>query len=80
MLKQKLHGRIAHDDHADAGGQADEQARFDAVARASDQLVLRYEYESGLRALGIVPMQGDDRDRLMERERGQVGFARPPRW
>ncbi|HET7225375.1 MAG TPA: hypothetical protein VFK69_06625 [Candidatus Eisenbacteria bacterium] len=54
------------------------ETHFDAQRNATDRLVLRYEYESGLRALGIVPDHGDDR--LWEREHGQVGFARPPRW
>ena len=45
---------------------------------ATDQLVLRYEYASGLRALGIEPR--GSRDRLWERERGELGFAQPPRW
>jgi hypothetical protein len=46
--------------------------------RATDQLVFRYEYASGLRALGIFPRS--DRDRLWEREHGDLGFAQPPRW
>ena len=46
-------------------------------ASASDRLTLRYEYESGLRALGIFPDRGR---RLWEREHGQMGFAQPPRW
>ena len=45
--------------------------------RASDHLVFRYEYASGLRALGIVPRQ--HRDRVWEREHGELGFAQPPR-
>jgi hypothetical protein len=45
---------------------------------ATDQLVFRYEYASGLRALGIEPRSS--RDRLWERERGELGFAQPPRW
>jgi hypothetical protein len=45
---------------------------------ATDQLVLRYEYASGLRAIGIEPRSS--RDRLWERERGELGFAQPPRW
>lgn len=48
---------------------------FRAERRATDHLVLRYEYASGLRALGIYP----NRDRLRERD-GDVGFAKPPRW
>ena len=51
--------------------------RFDPERQASDHLVLRYEYESGLHALGIFP---DRRYRLRERESGQMGFAQPPRW
>jgi hypothetical protein len=45
---------------------------------ATDQLVFRYEYASGLRALGIEPRSS--RDRLWERDRGELGFAQPPRW
>jgi hypothetical protein len=62
------------------GERRGDQARrvqFDPQSYASDQLVLRYEYESGLRALGIFP---DRRYRLRERESGQLGFAQPPRW
>ena len=46
--------------------------------RAADHLVFRYEYAAGLRALGIVPR--NQRDRLWEREHGELGFAPPPRW
>ena len=49
---------------------------FLAAANPTDQLVLRYEYASGLRALGIFPRQ----PRVWERERGELGFAQPPRW
>ncbi len=51
---------------------------FLAASRATDQIVLRYEYESGLRALGIFPR----RHRTWERERGELGwgFAQTPRW
>jgi hypothetical protein len=49
---------------------------FAAAGSATDHLVLRYEYESGLRALGIFPR----RSRVQERERGEMGFAQPPRW
>src|SRR5262249_38597198 len=53
------------------------ETRFIAERSATDQIVLRYEYQSGLRALGIftAPL----RDRLWEREHGQLGFAKPPR-
>jgi len=44
---------------------------------AVDRLILRYEYESGLRALGVLPSSPRWRDRLAERD---GGFARPPRW
>lgn len=49
---------------------------FEAAWRATDQIILRYEYSSGLRALGIIPSQS----RLWDRERGELGFAKPPRW
>ena len=51
------------------------EVEFTAERNASDQLVLRYEYASGLRALGIFPR----RARIWERERGELGFALPPR-
>jgi len=51
---------------------------FVPEAYATDQLVLRYEYASGLRALGIIPRPF--RDRIWEREHGELGFAQPPRW
>ena len=54
------------------------QVRFVAESHATDQLILRYEYASGLRALGIEPLRF--RDRTWERERGQLGFAKPPKW
>jgi hypothetical protein len=62
------------------------ERRWDPVRRvwfvpqrqATDHLVFRYEYTSGLRALGIEPR--GSRDRLYERERGELGFAQPPRW
>jgi hypothetical protein len=49
---------------------------FHAVSVPTDQLVFRYEYESGLRALGIELR----RRRLQDREHGELGFAKPPRW
>lgn len=53
-----------------------EYVNFTPERGATDLLVFRYEYASGLVALGIYP----DRDRLHERDGGGlVGFARPPR-
>jgi len=52
------------------------RTEFRAAARATDHLVLRYEYAAGLQALGIFPQ----RSRLWEREDRQLGFAQPPRW
>ena len=46
------------------------------MRQSSDQIVLRYEYASGLRALGI----NLQRNRLWDRERGELGFAQPPKW
>ena len=62
------------------------EKRWDPVRRvwfvperqATDHLVFRYEYASGLRALGIFPR--GTRDRIREREDGELGFAQPPRW
>jgi hypothetical protein len=52
------------------------EVEFTPVALASDHLVLRYEYARALAALGIFP----DENRLGERERGEIHFARPPLW
>ena len=49
---------------------------FVAAARPGDRLVFRYEYASGLLALGIRP----EGRRLEQRERGELSFAPPPRW
>jgi hypothetical protein len=53
-----------------------QRTEFTAAGSATDHMVLRYEYESGLRALGIFPR----RSRVLERERGEMGFAQAPRW
>ena len=50
---------------------------FTAASQPTDRFVLRYEYASGLRALGITPANGS---RVRERDRGQYGFAQPPGW
>lgn len=49
---------------------------FDPQPVACDHLVLRYEYARGLADLGIFR----ERDRLRDRDRGELGFAQPPRW
>ena len=49
---------------------------FRAAAQPTDRIVLRYEYASGLQALGIRPVV----NRVRERDRGDYGgFAEPPR-
>ena len=54
---------------------------FDPQPHPGERLTLRYEYASGLRALGIeVRPWWTARDRLRERDRGQDGFAKPPAW
>lgn len=53
------------------------QTHFIAERAATDRLVMRYEYASALRALGI--RIGHERDRLRERD-GDLGFAKPPKW
>ncbi|HEY2954070.1 MAG TPA: hypothetical protein VGK89_02335 [Candidatus Eisenbacteria bacterium] len=55
-----------------------QRTQFLAASHETDHLILRYEYESGLRALGIFPRRG----RTWWRERGELGwgFAQPPRW
>jgi hypothetical protein len=52
------------------------RVQFTAQSYPTDQLVFRYEYASGLRALGIFP----NRDRLRDRDNGELGFAKPPVW
>jgi len=54
------------------------RTRFVAEHSPVDRFALRYEYVSGLRALGIRIWRGQDR--LWERERGELGFAQPPQW
>ena len=51
---------------------------FRAEREATDRLTFRYEYASGLRALGIDIRTR--RSRLWEREGGELGFAKPARW
>jgi hypothetical protein len=53
-----------------------QRTEFAAATSPTDRIVLRYEYESGLRALGIFPRS----PRAWERDRGELGFAQPPRW
>jgi hypothetical protein len=52
---------------------------FEAEPAPAERITLRYEYASALRALGILPWQAA-RDRLRERDRGEGGFAPPPKW
>lgn len=51
---------------------------FLAERNATDKITMRYEYENGLRALGIHPVR--NRNRTYDRERGDLGFSQPPRW
>jgi hypothetical protein len=53
-----------------------ERTVFLAAWSATDRVSLRYEYESGLVALGIYPRT----HRTWERENGELSFARVPRW
>ncbi len=52
---------------------------FDAERSPAERVVLRYEYREALVALGVLPSRRQA-DRLLERERGESGFARPPKW
>jgi hypothetical protein len=51
---------------------------FDPEPTPAERVTLRYEYAGALRALGVLPQPWYPRDRLSERERGEMGFARPP--
>ena len=53
---------------------------FDPQGTPAERVTLRYEYRSGLVALGILPRPWPPRDRLRERDRGDGGFAKPPGW
>jgi hypothetical protein len=53
---------------------------FEPERSPAESIALRYEYASGLRALGIDIRPLWTRDRLRERDRGQNGFAKPPAW
>jgi hypothetical protein len=46
----------------------------------SERHTLRYEYRKALYALGVLPRPRPYRDRLVERDRGEGGFAAPPAW
>jgi hypothetical protein len=52
---------------------------FDAEPHPIESVTLRYEYRAALVALGILPAPRH-RDRLAERERGEWGFAKPPKY
>jgi len=52
-----------------------ERTEFLAADHFTDQLIFRYEYASGLEALGIFPHQ----HRVWERENGSLGFVPAPR-
>lgn len=65
------------------GSSTEDHARvvaFDPMPVAADRITLRYEYRSGLVALGVLPEWRYGRDRLRDRDSGRGGFARPPRW
>jgi hypothetical protein len=53
---------------------------FEPERTPAERTTLRYEYASGLRALGIDLHPHWTRDRLRERDRAQGGFAKPPAW
>jgi hypothetical protein len=53
---------------------------FDPESEPSERVTLRYEYRPALVALGVLPRRVLPRDRLLERDRAEPGFAQPPRW
>ena len=76
-------GPTAHNESVPGTGWGDRRTDrvtetvFTAASQPTDRFVLRYEYASGLRALGITPVNGS---RVRDRDRGQYGFAQPPGW
>lgn len=81
---QDLHGQRSMDESAPGTGWGDrrhdpvQRTEFRAERSAVDRISLRYEYANGLRALGIEPVR--HRNRVWEREHGDLGFSKPPRW
>lgn len=64
------------------GPRADDPAElvaFEPQPHPAQRVTLRYEYRQALLALGINLAGPPQRDRLWERERGERGFAQPPR-
>ena len=53
---------------------------FEPEPSACERVALRYEYRPALVALGVLPPASYSRDRLQQRERGELGFAAPPPW
>jgi hypothetical protein len=53
---------------------------YDPEPTPADRISLRYEYRSGLVALGVLPRPWPPRDRLRERDRGDGAFAKAPAW
>jgi hypothetical protein len=54
---------------------------FEPDGAPVESVTVRYEYRSALQALGLLPPPScERRDRLSQRERGELGFAQPPRW
>ena len=51
---------------------------FDPESQPCQTVTLRYEYADALRSLGVLTAANEGRDRLRERERGEMAFARPP--
>lgn len=57
-----------------------EVVTFDPEPYPAERVTLRYEYRQALLALGIDLGRHGPHERLRERERGEDGFAKPPRW
>ena len=53
---------------------------FDPEGEPGERVTLRYEYRPALVALGVLPRHAPTRDRLLERDRADAGFAQPPAW
>lgn len=53
---------------------------FQPEHEPAERMTLRYEYRQALVALGVFPAPHTRHDRLSQRDRGEGGFALPPRW
>ena len=81
MAKGDVYGSPQESNPGTGWGQTEKdkvrEVQFNPQAYACAQVIVRYEYHSGLVSLGILPTERW-RDRTWERDNGEYGFAQPP--